>query len=225
MKLLSIFLVLFLLTGAALGASAPMNKDVTTTVKSDTSTANRLGWVAIQTIGNATAGTGPETSDDDQITTATPANNTTHILLRSSGVGSSTFLAQPDYPRNIIVTPSGSATGSLKFTGTDVSGAAITENLTFTTTGVVAGQKAFKTVTRIDGTFSQETARTLKIGTGNVLGLNSKLSRNSVLAEFVNGARETTAGTVTTSSTVLSLNTIDTYTAPGGYVTVVYYVV
>lgn len=221
MKLLSIFLALFLVIGAALGA-APMNKDVATYVKSDTSSANRLGWASIQTI------TAAETSDDDQLLNATGGalNQTTNLIITNSGAGSSYFLAAPDVPRNIIATWNATTSGSLKLTGTDISGAAITENLTVSSGTTAASTKAFKSVTRIDADLTTgQTAKTVKVGTGNLLGLNSKLSRNSVLAEFVNGVRETTAGTVTTSSTVLSLNTIDTYTAPGGSATVVYYVV
>lgn len=214
MRFLPIFVGLLLLTSAAMGASAPLNKDVVTPIKSDTSTANRIGWVSIQTIPAA------ETSDDDQLTTATPANNTTHILLVTAQ-----FLAQPDVPRNIIVTPSGSVTGSLKITGTDIAGSSITENLTLNGAGVVASTKAFKNVTRIDGTFTQETARSLKIGTGDLLGLNSKLATNTILLAALDDTREGTAPSITVNSTVLSLNTIDTNTAPGGKITKVWYIV
>ena len=196
MKILSILLVLMFLTGASMAQWYPGGNSV-----------------RMSTIASA------ESSDDDQLATATPANNTTHILMTSG------FLAQPDVPRNLIVTPSGSATGSLKFTGTDIGDDAITENLTFTTTGVVAGAKAFKTVTRIDGTFSQGTARTLKIGTGNLLGMNIRLATNTVFIAALNSVREATAPAVTVSSTVLSLNTIDTDSAPGGYVTKYWYVI
>jgi len=219
MRSLSIFLVLMLLMSAALAASAPLNKNVETTIMSDTSTANRLGWVSIQTMAAA------ETSDDDQLFAAIPCNNTVHILVTSSGIGSSTFLVQPDASRNIIVTPSGTATGSLKLTGTDIANSAITENLTFSGSGVLASAKAFRTVTRIDGTFSHGTPITLKVGTGDLLGLNSKLSANTVLFDFVGSTRDTTAPSVTVSSSVLALNTIDTYTAPGGAVTKVWYIV
>lgn len=218
MRLLYLFLALFLVSGLAFGASAPMNKDAITTVKSDTGTANRLGWTAIQTIPAA------ESSDDDQICAGykNQFNATTKFVLTTA---SSQFLEQPDVPRNVIVTMNATATCALKITGIDISGAAITENLTWAAeSGVKASTKAFKAVTRIDATSSVTTVQG-KIGTGNLLGLNSKLSRNTVLAEFVDGTRETTAGSVTTNSSVLSLNTIDTYTAPGGHVTVVYYVV
>ncbi len=200
-----------------------MNKDVITPVKSDTGTANRLGWVAIQTIAAA------ESSDDDQIfnTTGGALNTTTNLIINSTGTNSAYFLAQPDVPRNIIGTVNASTNLSVKITGADIANATITENLTWAAaSGVKASTKAFRTVTRVDATLSAgETAKTLKLGTGNLLGLNSKLSRNTVLAEFVNGVRETAAGSVTTNSTVLSLNTIDTYTAPGGHATVVYYIV
>ena len=183
------------------------NNRLAITVPTDSGSTNSAVMAQVQTIGTTTAA--PEASDDDQLFAAVPANNTTHILVRSSGVGSSSFLAQPDFPRNIVVTPSGSATGSLKITGTDISGAVITSNLTFTTTGAVSGLAAFATVTRIDGTFTQTVARTLKIGTGDVLGLNQKLATNTVQMAALNDVREATAPTVTVSSATLSLNTID----------------
>lgn len=66
-----------------------------------------------------------ESSDDDQLFAATTGhcNQSTNILK-------TTFLAQPDVPRNLIATFNASTSGSIKITGTDISGAAITENLT-----------------------------------------------------------------------------------------------
>jgi hypothetical protein len=222
MKRFLIFLVLAaMLLGAASGDLYPGKINTGAKVQTNAGAAtNGEGLIAIETIAAT------ETSDDDQCWTGIPANNTTNFLLRSSTPkGTPLFLAQPDVPRNIICTPSGSATGQVKITGTDIASAAITENLTLNGAGVVSGLKAFKTVTRLDGSFTQETARTLKIGTGNVLGLNTKLGFNSVLYSLVNGALEGTPATVTTSATVLSLNTIDTNSAPGGYVTKAYFVV
>ncbi len=197
MKYLSIFLVLLMVAGAGSAQWYPSGNSV------------RLSTIAAA-----------ESSDDDQLTTATPANNTTNISLTSSG-----FLAQPDVPRTLLVTPSGSATGTLEFTGTDISGGAITETLTFAGASAVASTKAFKTVSGVAGNFTQETARTLKIGTGNLLGMNVRLATNTVFMAAVNGVREGTAPAVTVSSTVLSLNTIDTASAPGGYVTKYWYVI
>ena len=181
-------------------------------------TPNAMGQVAIQTIAAA------ESSDDDQIKAAkvNEFNATTKFVLTTAN---GNFLAQPDVPRNIIVTMNNTATCDLKLTGTDISGASITENLTWAAeSGAKASTKAFKTVTRIDATSSVTTVQG-KIGTGDLLGLNTKLAKNTVLFDFVGSSRDTTAPSVTVNSTVLSLNTIDTYTAPGGSITMVWMVV
>jgi hypothetical protein len=179
---------------------------------------NGWGQVAIQTIAAA------ESSDDDQICAAykNQFNATTKFVLLSTY---GWFLAQPDVPRNIIVTMNNTATCALKITGTDISGAAITENLTWAAeSGIKASTKAFKTVTRIDATSSVTTVQG-KIGTGDLLGLNTKFATNPVLFCALDGTREGTDPAVTVSSTVLSQNTIDTSTAPGGKVCKVWMVV
>lgn len=182
---------------------------------------NLLSLVGIQTIAAA------ESADTDQIAIAhvNEFNSTTKFILKSSGTGSSWYLAQPDVPRNIIVTMNTSTTCAMKLTGTDIAGVAQTENLTWSAeTGSKASTKAFKTVTRIDAYTSTNTAQGV-IGTGDLLGLNTKLPYNTVLFCTLNNVREGTAPAVTTSSTTLGLNTIDTNSAPGGYVTLVYYAV
>ena len=222
MRFIPIFLALFLITGAALAASAPLNKDVNTPIKTDTGTANRLGWVSIQTIASA------ESSDDDQLlnTTGGALNQTTNLIVTSTGAYSAYFLAQPDVPRNVIATWNATTSGSIKLTGTDIIGASITENLTVSSGTTAASTKAFKTVTRIDADLTTgQTAKTVKIGTGDLLGLNSKLATNTVLLAALDGTREGTAPAVTVNSTVLSLNTIDTSTAPGGKITKIWYIV
>jgi len=217
-KPLIIFVVAMVLVGSTMAQGSWYPKRTgTTPIASDTGS-NLEGFIAIQTIPVA------ETSDDDQIMAAyiNAFNNTTKFVLLSN---SSQFLAQPDVSRNIIVTMNTSTTCALKLTGTDISGAAITENLTWTAeTGVKASTKAFKTVTRIDATTTTNTAQA-KIGTGDLLGLNSKLATNTVLLAALNDTKEATAPAVTVNSTVLSLNTIDTNTAPGGKVTKVWYIV
>ena len=222
MRKLLIFLALLAILAASASAASgwyPQKINTGTELQTDVGGArNAEALVAIQTIPAA------ESSDDDQIMAArvNDFNATTKFVLTTAD---GNFLAQPDVPRNIIVTMNATATVALRINGTDISGAAISENLTWAAeSGVKASTKAFKTVTRIDATSSVTTVQG-KIGTGNVLGLNTKLSFNSVLYSLVNGALEGTAPAVTTSSTVLSLNTIDTNSAPGGYVTKVYYLV
>ena len=223
MRLRSIVIIMMLLVlvGGAMaqGSYYPQQIGTGKTVKSYGGT-NYAMVPALQIIPAA------ESSDDDQIKAAAvnEFNSTTHFVLTSSGTSSSGFLAQPDVPRNIIVTMNNTATVALKITGTDISDAPITENLTWAgETGIKASTKAFKTVTRIDGTASATTVQA-KIGTGNLMGLNEKLGTyDNVVSTFVNGVIEGTAAAVTKNSTVVSLNTVDTASAPGGYVTLVYY--
>lgn len=181
---------------------------------------NGWGQIAVQTIAAA------ETTDTDQIKIAhvNEFNATTNFRMDSTGAYNGYFVAQPDVPRNIIVTMNTSTSGDVKLTGTDIADAVITENLTWTAeTGAKSSLRAFKTITRVDGHISTSTAQAI-IGTGNVLGLNILSATNPVLYCALGGTREGTAPTVTVSSTVLSLNTIDTSSAPGGAVTKVWMV-
>ena len=207
MRFIAILLVLMAFMGAASAASS----DVAGVYNK-----NLVG--AVITIPAA------ETSDVDQLVNDASLNATTKLLIRSTGVGSSNFLDDPDVPRCLIVTPSDTVTTEMKFTGLDISGAVITENLTFTASAVAqTTTKAFMNVTRIDATTSG-TTRTVDIGTADKLALSQKLGTyDQVVHAWVNGALEGTAPTVTKNSTVLAGNTIDTATAPGGHATWVYY--
>ena len=205
MRFVAILLVLLALMGAASAASS----DVAGVYNK-----NLVG--AVITIPAA------ETSDTDQIVNDASLNSTTKLLITSTGVGSSKFIDDVDVPRCLIVTPSDAVTTEIKFTGLDISGAVITENLTFTASAVAqTTAKAFKNVTRIDATTSG-TTRTVDIGTADKLALNKKFAVNPVVYCSVNSAREATAPAVTVSSTVLAQNTIDTATVPGGHVTKVW---
>lgn len=214
MKKFILFLIVLLLTGMASANFYPGKVDTNVP-----GAKNGMGTISIQNIGSGTAG--PEPSDDDQMMAAKSLVNSSPVLVLAANM-----TAQPDYPRNLIVTPSGSCTGSMKFTGTDISGASITENLTFSGASIVASTKAFKSVSRIDGWFTQDATRTAKIGTGDKLGLNTKLSFNSVLYTLLNGVLESVAATVTTDSSVLSKNTADLNSAlVNGSPVKVYYVI
>lgn len=172
-------------------------------------TYNGWGQISIQSIAAT------ENSDTDQIKAAdvNEFNSTTHFLFTTDSDG---FLAQPDVPRNIIATMNTSTSGSLKLTGTDINGATITENLTWTAeTGAKSSTKAFKTITQVDGTCTTNTAQFI-LGTGDLLGLNIMSATNPVLYCALSNTRESTAPSVTVSATVLSLNTIDLNSAYGG---------
>jgi hypothetical protein len=205
MRFIAILLVLMAFMGAASAASS----DVAGVYNK-----NLVG--AVITIPAA------ETSDTDQIVNDASLNSTTKLLIRSTGVGSSKFIDDPDVPRCLIVTPSDTVTTEIKFTGLDISGAVITENLTFADSSTAqTTTKAFMNVTRIDATTSG-TTRTVDIGTADKLALNKKFATNPVVYCALDGTREATAPEVTVSSTVLAQNTIDTATAPGGHVTKVW---
>ena len=215
LRSIAIIMMLLVLVGGAMaqGSYYPQQIGTGKTVKSYGGT-NYVMVPALQIIAAA------ESSDDDQLFAATTGhcNQSTNILKI-------TFLAQPDVPRNLIATFNASTSGSIKITGTDISGAAITENLTISSASSAASTKAFKTVTLINADLTTgETNKTLKMGTGNLMALNEKLgSYDQVCDTYVNGVIESTAAAVTKNSTVLSLNTVDTASAPGGYVTLVYY--
>ena len=157
-----------------------------------------------------------ETSDVDQICNDVSLNSSTALALDPTR---SQFLDQPDVPRCLLVTPSDVVTTAIKFTGTDISGATITEWANFSASSTpVTTAKAFATVTMINATTSGPT-RTVKIGTSDKLGLNQAFATNPVVYCALDGIREATAPTVTVSSTVLSENTIDTSGAPAGKTT------
>lgn len=207
--------MLLALVGGAMaqGSYYPQQIGTGKTIKSYGGT-NYVMQPALQVIAAA------ESSDDDQLFAYASGhcNQSTNILK-------TTFLAQPDVPRNIIATYNASTNGSIKITGTDIFGAVITENLTIASASSGASTRAFKTVTRIDADLTAgETNKTLKMGTGNLLGLNEYMGTyDQVLDSYVNGVLEGTKAAITRNTTVLSLNTIDTASAPGGYTTWVYY--
>lgn len=143
-----------------------------------------------------------------------------------------TAITNPVVPRNITATAGGTAADvkaiQVTINGTDMNDAVITEDLpafTVNTTGTVVGSKAFKTVTSIVIPAHDGTGATTAIGTGAKLGLPDKLSRNTVMAAYLNGVREATAPTVTVSSTVLSSNTATLNSALDGSAVVIDYIV
>ena len=171
---------------------------------------NPVGHISIDTIHAA------GNSNITRLASSIPANVTTPVLL-------TTFAGQPDVARNVIVTPSGAVTGSLKITGVNIAGSAFNENLTWNNSSTAKSTTgAFKTVTKIEGTFTQSTLQTLDIGTGTALGLNTMLPYNTSLLVAVGGAKA--SATISTNAAVLAENTV-TVSSPGGSDVVVYYIV
>lgn len=146
------------------------------------------------------------------------AASTTAIHAAVTDTGSqqvvTTGITQPDVPRNVTATAGGTS-GDIKaiqviIAGTDINDQAITETLpafTADSTGTVTGTKAFKTITSITIPAHDGTGATTAIGTGSKLGLNTTLSRNTVIAAYLNGVKEGTAPTVAFDSSNVSGNT------------------
>ena len=122
------------------------------------------------------------------------------------------FLAQPDVPRNITVLPNWStgdvAAGDVVVSGTDIRGQSISETFSFLANAstVVTGAKAFKSITSIvfpaeDSPFDAQ----WDVGWGNKLGLEKCMdSAGEFIKAHISGTAETV--TVTASDSVLASN-------------------
>jgi hypothetical protein len=111
----------------------------------------------------------PDLADADLIVTSTNMKN-----------GEYTIATQPDIPRNVTVSATAADTadtmGTITFVGTNVDDEEISEEIAPVAGSVVAGTKAFKSITSITGAgwaidAVEETNDTITIGTGNELGL------------------------------------------------------
>lgn len=130
-----------------------------------------------------------------------------------------TFTAQPDFARKIIVTPGGTTadvpTGDVVITGTNIRGETITDTLTFAAndTGAQTSLKAFKTVTNVLFPVQDGASATYGIGVTDAMGLDRCMAESAVIDAYLDGTRETTAATVTAHATDVSKNTVDPNTA------------
>lgn len=129
----------------------------------------------------------------------------------------------PDVPRAVTATAGGTgadvAAIQVTVNGTNAEGVAISEDLpafTVNTPGTVVGSKAFATVTSVVIPAHDGTGATTSIGTSDKVGLGQRLARNTVLAAFLDGAKEGTAPTVAVSATALESNTVDLNSALDG---------
>ena len=158
------------------------------------------------------------------------AGNNASILLATALTASTqsitSGITNPGVPRSIrIVGNVAGIIGDVTIKGTNYKGELIIETLTLNGITVVEGAKAFKTVTEIDLPIQTAVGNTVSVGFGEKLGLPYKLVHNTVLFAFLDNIREATAATVTTSSTLLELNTIDLNSALAGKVVDAYIVI
>lgn len=148
-----------------------------------------------------------------------------HAAVTDTGVQQTvtTGFTQPSVPRNVTATAGGTA-GDIKaiqvtVNGTDYADAVIQEVLpafTVDTAGTVTGSKAFKTITSVVIPAHDGTGATTAIGFGEKLGLPFRLAHNTVLAAYLDNAKEGTAPTVATDATNISGNTMDLNSALNG---------
>ncbi|SOE25615.1 hypothetical protein SAMN05442782_2357 [Streptomyces sp. OK228] len=171
---------------------------------------------------------------------AVGTNTAIHAAVTDNGAPQviTTAITNPDVPRNVTATTGGTNTDvkaiQVIVTGTNAYGDVITETLpafTVDTTGTVVGSKAFKTVTSItipahDGTGATTAIGTGVGGSGNInakLGIPVKLDRDTIVAGFLNGVRESTRPVIAFSSTAVESNTVYLASALNGTPVIVDY--
>lgn len=156
---------------------------------------------------------------------ASPVLGSTTLMLGAQALSTnaatsfSSFSAQPDFPRNVVITPGGStnsiAAGTAVVTGTNIYGKVISENFALTNnqTSATTGSKAFASVTSVAIPATDGASAQISVGVGQKLGVPRCLNNAGEYAfsEF-NGAYETTRGTMAVNSTTVESNTF----APNG---------
>lgn len=134
----------------------------------------------------------------------------------AAAVTLTTFTAQPDVPRVITITPTGTTTDvescAVVVNGTSITGKAISDTLTFAADASTAqtSVKAFKTVTSIVWPANCESGgfgATWIVGVGSALGVKrcTKNAGSYVFSTF-DGAYETTRGTFVSDASTLCKN-------------------
>ena len=132
------------------------------------------------------------------------------------------FLAQPPYPRNLIITPGGTTAdvkaGSITVTGTNIKNEVISEDFAFLADASTAtvGAKAFKTVTSVSIPAQDGAGATFDVGFGDKLGLPFMADENTVIQVVVDGVIETTAPAVVFDVDEIEKNTVDLNSALDG---------
>jgi len=136
------------------------------------------------------------------------------------------FLAQPAWPRNITVTVAATtaadiAAGTVKVEGLNFADEAISENFTVTadtaTVSPLAGDLAFKKVTKVTIPVQDGDSVTFDVGWGDKFGIPYKLYADElVILKLFNKAVEGTEGTVTADASDLEKNVYDPNGTPDG---------
>lgn len=125
-----------------------------------------------------------------------------------------TFSAQPDFARNLTITPTGTTgnvgAGDAIVTGTDIFGNTMTETFVITAGQAYAlvGAKAFKSVSSIVFPAPVGTGVTVRAGVSTKLGIHRCTDFAGALAWSVNtGVYEATRGVLVSHPSVIGFNT------------------
>lgn len=162
---------------------------------------------------------------EKQTFTDPAAAGTTNVLSAHAGITSTsavtitTFVAQPDMPRNLVITPGGSTSNveacTVVINGKDILNQSLSENFTIADNLSTAstGSKAFKSISSIVIPAACETSpygATWSVGFGEKLGVKNCLdSAGHIFFSTLNGAKEATAPTMAVSASAVSGNTAD----------------
>ena len=134
-----------------------------------------------------------------------------------------TGITNPDVPRNTVAKGAiATSIGTVSVTGTDFLGAVITETIALSGVSVVAGLKAFATVTQITLPVSSGTGDGVSIGLGSKLGLPYTFTKNVVAKAYNNNVLEATAPAVNFDPVNICNNTATLATALSGSVVDIY---
>jgi len=139
-----------------------------------------------------------------------------------------TFEHDMPYARNITAVCSGTQTGDMVVTGTNIDDVAITETITLTSTDTATGTKAFRTVTNINLPIKVGT-ETINVGWGDKIGVPFMLSATAadrpIVEATLDGVIETTAPALTADADELEKNLIDLNSDLNGKEVCIYYYV
>lgn len=180
-------------------------------------------WAALQTPLRKETFTNVAAADADAIKTSI-ASSTSTVTYSGSALNGAIGAAVISPPRNITVTTAGGtpadAPATATITGLAIDGSTQTEAISVGQTATtVAGAKAFAYVTSIALTAGDGTGATMTFGTGDVIGLDSKLmslgGAACVLKEVANGSIVTN-GTFVIPATSGPFGTYAPNTAPNG---------
>lgn len=154
--------------------------------------------------------------------TAVLASTTLTALTQTITTG----ITSPDVVRNVVAKGAiATSTGNVVVTGTDYAGTSISETIALSGTTVVAGLKAFATITQIVLPVTSGGGDGVSVGVGSKLGLPFTLTKNTVREAYNNNVLESTAPTVTVDSVNLCNNTVTLASALAGNVIDVHVVV